>query len=70
MLYKGVVGEAQYKVIDIMKLPMEVIDSLAKDQPGNDKANIINPKYFPKLAEWLKTNGYSDTDCYIAWWCW
>ncbi len=70
MLYGPIVGEAAYKVVDVMKLPRNIQDAICESCSGNDTATIINPEYYPKLKEWLAENGHSDTDCYIAWWSW
>lgn len=68
MIYGEILGVAAYKVIDMAQLPPSVSDAI--DCPGNDVANIINPKYNPTLKQWLQDNGHDTETCYIAWWSW
>jgi hypothetical protein len=68
MLYGKTVGYSDYKVLVMMDLPEEIYVEI--ECIGNGTAQIVNPEYHPKLKQWLKDNGHSDTDCYIGWWSW
>jgi hypothetical protein len=64
------VHPAKYQILEVMKLPIEVVDELCDECASNDSGKIVNPEYYPELKKWLVANGHSDTDCYIGWWSW
>lgn len=67
---KQVIGNSPYRILEVMNLPEEVQDELSDKCPSNDSGKIINPKYCPKLKEWLTANGFDNTERFIGWWSW
>ena len=65
----AIVGDAAYKVIDMIRLPKDVKDEcLTYKNCSNDSAVIILPG--PKLKAWLEEHGYDGDVSYIGWWSW